>query len=297
MPASARDGDVHTMRTDAIKLTQKQQALLRRRAIELRETGKSNADVALILSVHKKTVSGWWARYGQIGHALFEPGTRGRRTGAERRLTAEQERDVCRLITETSPDELGLQFVLWDGSAIGELIRRRSGILMPVRTLGEYLRRWGYTSKRPQKHARERGDRAMRSWLATTYPSILRGARHDAAQLFWGDQTGVEGQEPVATRSASQRPATTLLHTAAPVTLSMMRAFTNRGSVRFLAYPEALDAAFLILFCGRLIASTQGRAVCLVLDRRPVHHARAFRRWTNDHRHELTVHYLPAARR
>jgi transposase len=284
------------MRTDAIRLTQNQQALLRRRAIQLREKGKSNAEVARILSVHEKTVSGWWAKYGRIGHALFELGKRGRRTGAERRLTPEQERDVCRLIAENSPDELGLQFVLWNGSAIGELIKRRSGIMMPVRTLGEYLRRWGYTSKRPQKRAQEREDRAMRSWLATVYPSILSGARHDAAQLFWGDQVGAEGQQPMATRPASQRQAPALTHTTAPVALSMMRAFTNRGAVRFLVYSGAQDAASLLRFCVRLIASNQGRAVCLVIDHPPMHYVRAFRRWTKDHRHELTVHYLPATR-
>ena len=121
------------MRTDAIRLTQKQQALLRRRAVQLREKGRSNAEVAQILNVHKKTVAGWWAAYGRIGHALFEPGKRGRRVGAQRRLTADQERDVCRLITERLPDRLKPSFALWTRSAVSDLIERRYRVLLPAR--------------------------------------------------------------------------------------------------------------------------------------------------------------------
>ena len=77
------------MRTDAIKLSQKEQALLRRQAVRLRKGGKSNIEIGQILSVHAKTVGGWWAAYRREGARLFEPGKRGRRVGAQRRLTAE----------------------------------------------------------------------------------------------------------------------------------------------------------------------------------------------------------------
>ncbi len=266
------------MRTDAIRLTQKQQAQLRRRAVWLRENGNTNAEVAQILNVHKKTVSGWWAAYGRVGHALFEPGKRGRRVGDQRRLTAEQEREVCRLIAERMPDRLELPFALWNWSAVGKLIERRYAIVLPVRTLGEYLRRWGYTSKRPQVRAGERTDRAMQTWLAETYPMIVRGARREGAQLFWGDQTEVIG-EP-----------------AQPITLSMMRAVTNRGAVRFLVYSELVNTVLLVSFCGRLIASAEGRTVYLILDHLPVYCAGAFRQWTDEHRHEFTVYCLPTIR-
>ena len=281
------------MRTDAIRLTQKQQARLRRRAIRLRQKGKSNSEVARSLSVHKKTVSGWWTAYGRIGHGLFEPGKRGRRAGAQRRLTPEQERDVRRLIGESVPDGLKLPFALWNVAAVGELIERRCGVDLPVRTLREYLRRWGYTPKRPQSRAAERTDQAMQTWLAQTYPSILKGARRESALLFWGDQTGVYG-EPMVPDCVSTDDTAVPRQTDTMITMTMMRAVTNRGTVQFLVYTGALNAEFLVRFCGRLVASTEGRAVNLILDHRPMHHARAFRKWAIDHQHEFTVHYIPA---
>jgi len=64
------------MRTDAIKLSQKEQALSCRQAVRLRKGGKSNIEIGQILSVHSKTVGGWWAAFRREGAKLFEPGKR-----------------------------------------------------------------------------------------------------------------------------------------------------------------------------------------------------------------------------
>lgn len=281
------------MRTDAIRLTPKQQALLRRQAVRLRERGQSNAEVARILRVHAKTVSGWWAAYNRIGVALFEPGKRGRRRGDQRKLTAEREREVQRLITERLPDWLKLPFALWSRSAVGELIELRYGIRLAVRTLGEYLRRWGYTPTSPQTRARERADRVMRTWLDQTYPGIVSQAGREGALLCWGDQIGVNGEPTVPPGALSYGDANELRQTAARITLSMIRAVTNRGAVRFLIYTGVLNAAVLVRFCGRLVASAEGRAVYLILDHLPIHNARAFKQWIDDHHQQFTVYYLP----
>lgn len=42
---------------------------------------------------------------------------------------------------------------MWTRGAIAALIRKEYQIDMPVRTVGLYLRRWGYTPKVPQRHA------------------------------------------------------------------------------------------------------------------------------------------------
>lgn len=283
------------MRTDAIRLTPTQQAQLRREAVRLREYGASNEEAARLLRVHAKTVSGWWAAYGRIGAALFVPGKRGRRPGEQRSLTGLQEREVQWLITERLPERLELSSVLWTRSAVGELIERRYAIRLAIRTLGEYLRRWGYTPRRPQKRAAETGDRAMQIWLDETYPEIVRDARRAGAQLFWGDQPEVKRESTAAPAGRSRDHTAGLPQTATRDTLSLMRAVTTRGEVRFLIYKGAITSALLIRFCGRLVISTEGRSVHLILGQLPVHRTQTFLQWTNDHRHHFTVSYLPAA--
>ena len=128
------------------------------------------------------------------------------------------------------------------------------------------------------------------------YAFPLNDASKHGLTVFWGDQIGVKGEPTVTTGPASHDHTTVLRQTATPITLSMMRAVTNRGAVCFLIYEAALSTAILVRFCRRLVASTEGRAVYLILDHLPVHHARAFRQWTDDHRHQFTVYYLPTFR-
>ena len=41
-----------------------------------------------------------------------------------------------------------MPFALWTRVAVRQLIQMRFGIEMPVRTVGEYLKRWGFTTQR-----------------------------------------------------------------------------------------------------------------------------------------------------
>ena len=53
------------------------------------------------------------------------------------------------------PNQLKLEFVLWTRHAVQSLIEAEYGVLLPTRTVGLYLQRWGYTPQRPAKPAYE----------------------------------------------------------------------------------------------------------------------------------------------
>ena len=61
--------------------------------------------------------------------------------------------------------ELGLPFALWSRAAVRELIWRRFGVRLAVRTMGTYLARWGFTAQQPLRRAYEQDPTAMRRWL------------------------------------------------------------------------------------------------------------------------------------
>ena len=44
---------------------------------------------------------------------------------------------------------------LWTRQAVRSLIAQVSGVSMPIRTVGEYLKRWGMTPQKPLKRAYE----------------------------------------------------------------------------------------------------------------------------------------------
>ena len=62
-----------------------------------------------------------------------------------RTLSEEDEQPIQRLLIEKSPDQVKLPFALWIRVAVQRLIHQELGIQMPVRTIGDYLKRWGFT--------------------------------------------------------------------------------------------------------------------------------------------------------
>lgn len=282
------------MRTDAIKLSQKEQALLRRQAIRMKERGDAPAQIAEVLAVHPKTVARWWTAYRRHGAATLRPGQRGRRVGANRVLTPDQEQAVCRLLRDKTPDQLKLPFALWTRQAVSDLLAHRYGVRLPIRTMGAYLQRWGFTPQKPRTRAYEQSPAAVQRWLADTYPTIAREAKTAGAEIFWGDQTGLTNQ-PNAPRGYAPRGQTPVVRQrAARFSLSMMSAVTNRGSVRFMCYPGALNAARCCTFLRRLVKTTGGRKIVLILDNLRVHHSKPVKAWLADHTDQIIVHYLPS---
>ena len=57
------------------------------------------------------------------------------------------------MIETKSPQEMEIPSALWTRQAARELIQQQVGIRMPIRTVGEYLRRWGFTPQKPVRKA------------------------------------------------------------------------------------------------------------------------------------------------
>jgi transposase len=53
------------------------------------------------------------------------------------------------------PQELGIAAPLWTRRAVRDLIRKECDLALAERTVGRYLQRWGFTLKRPRRHARD----------------------------------------------------------------------------------------------------------------------------------------------
>ena len=60
-------------------------------------------------------------------------------------FSSEQEREVINLLVDHTPERLQLECCLWTRAVVRALILREYGIEMPIRTVGEYLKRWGVT--------------------------------------------------------------------------------------------------------------------------------------------------------
>lgn len=282
-------------KTDARKLPPETQEQLRKQAIRLKKKGKRFVDIAELLDVHRNTVSKWWKAYEKAGLEGVRSQKRGRREGEKRSLSPDQEIEIQRLICDKTPDQYKLTFALWTRQAVQELIKWRLGLKVPVRTVGEYLKRWGFTPQKPLRRAYEQRPAEVQKWLNEAYPAIAARAKRERAEIHWGDETGIRSDSQHG-RSYSPKGATPVIRLSARrASTNMISTVTNQGKVRFMVYSGSMNAKRLIQFLEQLVKGAD-RKIFLILDNLRVHHAKPVKAWLGEkeHKKKIEVFFLPA---
>jgi len=277
---------------DARSLPAAAQEEKRRTAIQLRIEKQTFAAIGKTLGVSAVAVQGWWKRYERGGLEALTAQTRGRREGTQRTLTPAQERTLRTLVADKTPDQLKMPFALWTRAAIGALIQAKFGIRMPVRTIGHYLKRWGFTPQKPLKRAYEQRPEAIAAWLAETYPTIAARAAEEGAEIHWGDETSLSTSDTRGRGFAPRGRTPVLTVVSRRKSVSFLSTVTNQGKVRFMVLEGPLSAQILIRFLRRLIRDTN-RRVFVILDNLNVHKAAKVRAWVEAHCDAIELFYLP----
>jgi transposase len=277
---------------DARQLPDQVLEALRLRALRGCELGFAHADVAALLGVSPETVSRWWTAYARQGLGALPHERTGRPVGSGRLLNDEQARHIRRLIDGQSPEDLGIACPLWSRRAVRDLIAQEFGIRMRVRTVGKYLKRWGYTAKRPRRHARDQDPEEVRAWLEEVYPRIEARAKREGGEISWGDETGVAADEHPRLGYARQGQPATMEVPDSHIRINMISAISSAGALRFMTYKGAMDAALFLVFLARLLRTTT-RKVFLIVDRMRAHEAAKVDSWLEAHRERIEVFYLP----
>jgi transposase len=265
---------------------------LRLRALRGCELGFTQADVAEMLGVWPETVSRWWTAYTSNGIDALPHERTGRPLGAGRTLDDQQAKHIQDLIDSKSPQELGIACPLWSRRAVRDLIFQEFSIHLPVRTVGKYLKRWGYTAKRPRRHANKQDPEEVRTWLEETYPLIEARAKQEEGEIFWGDETGVAADEYPHLGYARKGQQATLEVPDSHIRINMISAISNEGTLRFMTYKGTMNAALFIVFLTRLLQTTT-RKVFLIVDRLSAHDAAKVETWLEGRADQIAVFYLP----
>ena len=160
--------------------------------------------IAAQLEAHRNTVSNGWKAYQAEGVLGIQSQTRGHKPGEQRTLSPRQEKQIQALLCDQTPEQyklglrsrrgatpyipVGVGFALWTRQAVQALLRQRLHRTMPLRTVGEYLKRWGFTPQKPLKRAYEQRLAQVKRWQDETYPAIVA---REKAEIHWSDETGL----------------------------------------------------------------------------------------------------------
>jgi transposase len=277
---------------DARQLSDDVLEALRLRALRGRELGFSEETLADLLGVARETVSRWWSAFRQGGLEALPHDRTGRPVGSGRTLSDEQGVQIQTILNTQSAPECGIASPLWTRRAVGELITQRFGIDMPVRTVGEYLKRWGYTPKKPQHHARYQDADEVQEWLENIYPAIEKFAAKEDAEILWCDETGIDANTHMGTGYAPVGESATIEVSSSPCRMNVISAISNEGDLRFMTYAATMTGALFVTFLAQLLAGVS-RKLYLIADRLPAHEATVVDAWVLEHSSQLELFYLP----
>jgi transposase len=154
-------------------------------ALELLAQGETPAVVARCLGVRATSLHRWRRMARRGNNLAAKPGT-----GAKRRLTDSQLRELERLLLEGATAH-GFPNELWTAARVAQLIRQHFGVQYHPDYVRRLLRhRLNWTSHKPQVRARQRNDKEVERWKADEFPRILREAWRRGAHIAFLDESG-----------------------------------------------------------------------------------------------------------
>ena len=278
---------------DGRKLSAPELKERRKQVIRAYTRGLNKKQISRDIGLSYPAVRNIIARYEEQGVASLVPGKKGRKEGENRALSEDQEAQIRRLICEKRPEQLKMEFALWNRGAVKRLIEQACGIKLHIRAVGNDLKRWGFTPQKPIKRAYEQRPEAVKQWLDNEYPAIEKRAHAESGEIHWGDETAVVNTD-VRGRSFAPRGKTPVTYTVGGTRhkLSMISTVTNQGKARWMMIEDAFNADTLIEFLEALTKDAD-RKVFLILDNLRVHHSKPVKKWLEDNKEKIEVFYLP----
>jgi transposase len=279
---------------DGRKLSQTALEERRRIIIRMKGNGSSPREIVAATGCSRQTIYSLWNKWEKSKNKekVIAVKKCGRPFGYGRTLTKRQEKEMQRVITDKYPDQLEFDFALWTREAVKLVIRQRYEIDMPIRTVGEYLKRWQYTPQKPVRYAYERDGAKVKEWLERTYPEIKKQAKGEKADIYWGDETTVKAGD-VRGRGYAPRGKTPVINrTKKKEDVSMVSAITNKGKIYWKLHEGSVNAEKFKEFVERLVQGKK-RKVFLILDNARTHHSKILTKWVEKNKKRVALFYLP----
>lgn len=260
--------------------------------IRLWKSEKPTAEIVTATGMSINSVRETIRKYKESGMTGLKPKKRGRSHGEKRSLTADQEKWLRSVITDKTPDQLKFKCCLWNRNTVKELIDQQYGVNMPIRTVGLYLQRWGFSVQKPAKLAKNQKPEQIQAWLVEEYPAIRKQAKSENAEIYWADETAVQNESNYIRGYAPKGRTPVIKVQTVKMHVSMISAINNEGKIRFMIYKDAMNADTMIEFAGRLIKDA-ARKVYLILDNLRAHHGNRLRDWASEHAGQIALFFLP----
>lgn len=279
------------MKRDGRTLDHKTLEEIRRMAVQRVREGEKPSVVIASFGFNRPVIYKWLKAAAGRGRGLRAlRSTRG--TGRPRSLSSAQERQVFRWINGRDPRQYRLEFGLWTRRIVALLIERKFGIRLGVTAVGALLAKLGLTPQKPLQRAYQRDPQAIERWQREIYPSIVRRAKREGADIFFWDESGFRA-DAVHGKTWGPRGETPVVYRPGQrQSISAASAVNARGAFWFCTYKGALDGERFVELLKQLMRHRK-RRLHLVLDGLPAHKKALVKEYVRLVGAKLTLHFLP----
>jgi transposase len=277
---------------DARTLPIEAQATLRQCVVRAVLGGMTQTAAARQFALARPTINKWIGLYRRGGLKALAAKKKGRPKGYAR-LKGWQAAQTVRAITDKTPDQLKLPFMLWTREAVGALIAQRFGVRVSLMTVGRWLKQWGLTPQKPARRAWEQNPAQVERWLKQEYPRVKAEAKREKAEIHWGDEMGLRSDHQAGTTYGRRGQTPVIPGTGQRWRCNVISTITGRGTLRFMVFKRRFTAGVFIEFLGRLVRDSK-QMIYLIVDGHPVHKSRAVERWLAARPEKIRMLLLPA---
>jgi len=254
---------------DLRKLNRNELIKLRRTIVRLKESGHSGKEIENITRVRSNRVSEIWQKYLDNGDEGLNPGIPGRKRGEKCLLSEPLQNEIKRILTGKKPDDLGMPYSLWTRQIACDFIKREYDIRLPLRSMTNYLKKWGFECRTPKKTEAYLKNKAFSGFIEDVFPDIVRRAKSENVGIYWYCET-----------KAGK--------------MIMIAAATARGTSRFTFVRGRMTQEKFILLVSRLVRYAD-RKVFFIVEDRKAFRGEKVRNWLKTHENRVEIFYHPTA--
>ena len=279
------------MKRDGRKMDHRTLEEIRKMAVERVREGEKPSAVIASYGFHRCVIYRWLKAAAGRGKGLRALAAR-KASGRPRTLSAEQERQVFRWVNGKNPMQYGFDFGLWTRAIVRDLVEREFDVRLSLGSIGALLARQGLSPQKPLQRAYQRDPEAIERWQKEIYPEIARTAKAEKAEIYFWDESGfradgvqgktwgAKGQTPVV-KVPGQRQG-----------ISAASAVNAKGAFWFETYKGGLTGELFVDLLKKMMKGRK-KPLHLIVDGLPAHKTKLARKYVEDTKGKLTLHFLP----
>lgn len=257
-------------------------------ALQLKERGWYQRDIAAALGVTEDTVGRWIARARVGGREALRsrPGP-----GRSPRLTPLQLRLIPDFLWH-GPEAYGFRGEVWTCARVAKVIELEFGISYHKGHVARLLKDLHWTPQVPIRRAIQRDEAAIERWRGEIWPELLKRSRREHRVLVFVDESGLYLLPGVVKTYAPEGRAPELREQLTRDHLSVMGGMTPSGEIYTLARQEPLNGQHTVEFLIHL-GQVAGDRLLVIWDGSPIHRRTEVNDFVAETRRQVWVEILP----